>query len=266
MTDPVVRIPNWSEFQHYKERNPPWIKLHRKILNKREWHTLSGEAAKLLVELWLIASESQDGTIAEGTGDLAWRVRRDSDLLAKLLVELELHDFLDLSVHDARVVIAGCVQAADPEGEAQLPPETQLQKNTARVFEIAPEYTRGELLEAAKRECGMGLWDRQTESRANSVLVSWTGEGVKPERIWAAIHGARILANAGKVEWLPKGKPFGLHALRNTGTLFDQGDGKAARPFFEVAAEAYYADDSKAVRRPTGGPQRLSVDVPGAIA
>lgn len=139
---------------------------------------------------------------------------------------------------------------------------TAEQKNTARGFEIAPEYTKGELLEAAKRECGLGLWDRQEESRANSVLVSWTGEGIKSERIWAAIHGARILANAGKVEWLPKGKPFGLRALRNTGTLYDQGDGKAARPFFEVAAEAYYADDSKGPRRRTTSPQPIEVVIP----
>jgi hypothetical protein len=28
-----LRVKNWSEFQHYKDRNPPWIKLHRTLLD-----------------------------------------------------------------------------------------------------------------------------------------------------------------------------------------------------------------------------------------
>jgi hypothetical protein len=28
-----LTIKNWSEFQHYKDRNPPWIKLHRALLD-----------------------------------------------------------------------------------------------------------------------------------------------------------------------------------------------------------------------------------------
>ena len=28
---------NWSDFQHYKERNPPWIRLHRSLLDNFEW-------------------------------------------------------------------------------------------------------------------------------------------------------------------------------------------------------------------------------------
>ena len=28
-----LHIKNWGEFQHYKKRNPPWIKLHKKLLD-----------------------------------------------------------------------------------------------------------------------------------------------------------------------------------------------------------------------------------------
>ena len=27
------RVKNWSKFQHYKNRNPPWIRLHVEILD-----------------------------------------------------------------------------------------------------------------------------------------------------------------------------------------------------------------------------------------
>ena len=53
------KIKNWAKFQHFKDRKPPWIKLYRDILDDMEWHNLSGDSAKLLTMLWLIASEGE---------------------------------------------------------------------------------------------------------------------------------------------------------------------------------------------------------------
>ena len=33
----MLRIKNWSEFQHYKDRAPPWVKLHHSLLDNFEW-------------------------------------------------------------------------------------------------------------------------------------------------------------------------------------------------------------------------------------
>jgi hypothetical protein len=128
---PTLRIPNWGSFQHYKNRLPPWIKLHRALLNNRHWHELTGEAAKLLIELWLVAAESEDGTIAIPTSDLAWRHRRSPYSMAQLLIELELHDFLDLSVHDAKTLIGGFSQAA-PVILASTETETETEAETEK--------------------------------------------------------------------------------------------------------------------------------------
>jgi hypothetical protein len=56
MSEYVVK--NWGKFQHFKDRKPPWIKLYRDILDDPEWFDLSGNDAKALVMLWLIASEN----------------------------------------------------------------------------------------------------------------------------------------------------------------------------------------------------------------
>ena len=58
----TVRIKNWSKHQHFKDRTPPWIKLYRDILDDPDWHELSGDDAKMLVNLWLIASEDETRT------------------------------------------------------------------------------------------------------------------------------------------------------------------------------------------------------------
>src|SRR5690606_23748228 len=72
----TIRIRNWSKHQHFKDRTPPWIKLYRDILDDPDWHAMSGDDAKLLVGLWLVASEdeSRTGTLP-ACRRLAFRLR-----------------------------------------------------------------------------------------------------------------------------------------------------------------------------------------------
>jgi hypothetical protein len=68
-----MKIKNWSKFQHFKDRKPPWVKLYRELLDDIEWHTLDPKAAKVLTMLWLIASEF-DGDLPDNK-TLAFRLR-----------------------------------------------------------------------------------------------------------------------------------------------------------------------------------------------
>ena len=68
-----MKIKNWSKFQHFKDRRPPWIKLYRDILDDIDWHQLDPLASKVLVMCWLIASED-DGNLPD-TKTLAFRLR-----------------------------------------------------------------------------------------------------------------------------------------------------------------------------------------------
>ena len=59
------RIQHWRDHQHYADRDPPWIKLYVNLLENPEWHHLSGDEAKLLIEIWLITTrfETYEGYI-----------------------------------------------------------------------------------------------------------------------------------------------------------------------------------------------------------
>lgn len=59
-----LRVKNWSEFQHYKDRNPPWIKLHRALLDDYEFSRLQDASKAHLMLIWLFASQN-DGRIPE---------------------------------------------------------------------------------------------------------------------------------------------------------------------------------------------------------
>ena len=89
-----MKIKNWTKFQHFKDRRPPWVKLYRDILDDLEWHELDPLAAKVLVMLWLIASED-DGRIPD-TKTLAFRLRltevKTKEVVIKLSHWLEQDD------------------------------------------------------------------------------------------------------------------------------------------------------------------------------
>ncbi len=82
-----LTIKNFSKFQRYKDRRPPWIKLYRDILDDMEIMSLSAEQFKLLVSLWLMASEFDNALIPREMP--VWRLRLSEkeyeDSLAPLL-------------------------------------------------------------------------------------------------------------------------------------------------------------------------------------
>jgi hypothetical protein len=100
-----MKIKNWTKFQHFKDRRPPWVKLYRDILDDLEWHELDPLAAKVLVMLWLIASEN-DGRIPDNK-TLAFRLRltelKTKEIIIKLSHWLEQDDIgviSDVYQHD----------------------------------------------------------------------------------------------------------------------------------------------------------------------
>lgn len=52
-------VKNWQRFQHYKDRNPPWIKLHFELLSSETWVMLDDASRVLAVACMLIASRNE---------------------------------------------------------------------------------------------------------------------------------------------------------------------------------------------------------------
>lgn len=53
-------VKNWGEFQHYKDRNPPWIKLHNHLLDDYEFECLSDTTKGHLLCIWMLASRTKN--------------------------------------------------------------------------------------------------------------------------------------------------------------------------------------------------------------
>ena len=56
----MFSVKNWDEFQHYKDRNPPWIKLHNHLLDDYEFEMLGDAAKGHLLCIWMLASRTKN--------------------------------------------------------------------------------------------------------------------------------------------------------------------------------------------------------------
>lgn len=83
------RVREWEKFKHFKDRNAPWVKLNKDLLNNKDWFELSAENAKVLVMLWLVASEDpeREGNLPE-LGELAFRLRMEEAEVRKSMDKL----------------------------------------------------------------------------------------------------------------------------------------------------------------------------------
>lgn len=129
-------IPNrWADFQHYKDRAPPWIRLHRKLLDNKDFHRLPVESRALAPMLWLLASESVDGVIDATYDDLAFRLRSDERSIEQAIRPLLERGFFRLE-RDASDTLAPRQQLAVPETEAETS-QKQRQRAEAEADSLA---------------------------------------------------------------------------------------------------------------------------------
>lgn len=93
----ILTPKNWNSFQHYKDRSPAWIKLHKGLLDDFEFCCLPVASKALAPFLWLLASEYEGGRIDASLDALAFRLRMSRGELADALSPLIEKGFFDAS-------------------------------------------------------------------------------------------------------------------------------------------------------------------------
>lgn len=143
--DHAIRIKNWHQFQHYRNRRPPWIKLHREILDNYQFHCLPDASKALLPCLWLLASEFENGEIPLEIPMIAFRFHMTEEKVRNCLKELREKDFVSF----ASMKLASRKQCATPEGEVEREREAEAEtrnpalniEETKRQIALRREYS-----------------------------------------------------------------------------------------------------------------------------
>jgi hypothetical protein len=121
---------DWREFQHYKDRSPPWIRLHKKLLDNYEFHCLPVASRALAPMLWLLASDSIDGLIEASPAKLAFRLRQTEGEVTAALKPLIDNGFFLVEQSDSEA-LADRKQVAVPETEALQRTEAEAETQPA---------------------------------------------------------------------------------------------------------------------------------------
>lgn len=238
----ILRVKDWKQHQHYKQRRPPWIKLHRGLLDDQAYQDLDDGAARLLTEVWLVASESETrGTLPFDSAALAWRLRKSVHGVRDGLQALIRAGFLKAEGHDASSALALGLHDAMPETE------TETEERTTRPSARAEDTISGALKQGSFAML-MGLvrthlyvpdgkppadWD---EARDGSILKQLR-QRYSERDLAIAIEGLAIVRDrpgvfADPVDWLQRSAKVTLRALYNTRS--------GVLPMWSIATQAYW--------------------------
>jgi len=197
-----IQIKNWAKFQHYKDRSPPWIKLHRGLLDDYGWHCLQDASKALAPCIWLIASESDAGVIEASAEALAFRLRVTPAKLAACLKDLESKGFITTQEVDASALLADCSQGAclETETEGEVETETEGEGEGEKEAEAEARVSRSP-------DPGRGSrlpddWRPSSENVAFAVARGFTPGAVREiaesfSAYWRSTAGAK----ARKANW-----------------------------------------------------------------
>jgi hypothetical protein len=163
---------NWEKFQHYKHRSPPWIKLHRDILDDFDWWSLPIASRAIAPCLWLLASCEEDGEFDATPEKLAFRFRmteKEIQLAIKPLIEKGYF----VSASDT---LAECYQDATSEKSKS---KSKVRVETENIFipPIPAElFTEYQAIRKSKRAAPF------TERMYNSLCKQASLAGITPEK------------------------------------------------------------------------------------
>jgi hypothetical protein len=175
----ILTPKNWKSFQHYKDRAPAWIKLHKGLLDDFEFACLPVASKALAPMLWLLASEYDEGQIDATLDKLAFRLHMTRGDLADALSPLVEKGFFSASEP-----LAERKQDAIPEKEEEREIEGEKRKNIRAASPSSEDFEN--LKKVFPKRKGNYGW-KAAERKFNSLAKT----GVDPKVIVAA---ARRLA------------------------------------------------------------------------
>jgi hypothetical protein len=133
-----LKIRNWDRWQSYrKDRNPPpWIKLHRQLMQNVEWVSLSDSQRGQLVAIWLLAG-CHGGVIPASASAIRKLCFMDDEPDLELFIS---KGFIDGCQVDAKLTPTGCQDDA-PETETETETEQKRDRDRDRQEQTVPFFS-----------------------------------------------------------------------------------------------------------------------------
>lgn len=112
-----IRVVKWAEMQHYKDRSPPWIKLHRDLLTSETWVSSSNDDRVLAIAIMMLAADT-DNLIPANVRYIQRRAYLDALPDWSGLVDLGFIEIIEKK-DGASTVLADARPETETEGETE---------------------------------------------------------------------------------------------------------------------------------------------------
>ena len=171
------RVRNFERFQHYKERLPPWIKLHYTILDNYQIYSLDDATKWHIVAIWLLASRHNNRL----PFDPAWighRINAQTPVDLDRLVTLDMIEEIDDSIMLASRTQGGL---SETEAEAEAEADPLKPPQGARFEEWWHVYPK-----KVKKIPALKKWKAKRLDRMADALIADTKKRQQTDGRWIA--------------------------------------------------------------------------------
>lgn len=130
-----IRIKGWAKYQHYKKRNPPWIKLHREILTSLTW-TMADDASRVLAIAIMLLAAANNNKIPYDGAYIKRVSYLNSDPDIDALVRL---DFIEIIDDNSEIMVTASTPLADASKmQAHARPEAETEQSNKPPTPLGP--------------------------------------------------------------------------------------------------------------------------------
>lgn len=207
--DGFIHIRNFDQFQHYKDRNPPWIKLHAALLDDYFFSKLPDSAKWTLIGLWILASKSENNV----PNDPKWLKSKLHIKKPLNLKPLSTGGFISIT---ASREVADCGQTVSPRRVEESRAEERREETEGQIAKRRKRHARekadvAEVVEylnkvvgakykastkttsvriLARMKEGHSVADFKTivDKKAKQWLRTDREQYLRPETLWSAKH------------------------------------------------------------------------------
>lgn len=136
MNATYLRVKNWAEFQHYKDKEPGWIKLYAKSIRDDRFLEMSEMEQWQLVRIWIIASQSsrfvhdENGRKVPVVVDDEMSLRRSIATVKRIPLPMFIRDGWLIQT-DASELLDERLESSPALDEAYTPPSPALDASRA---------------------------------------------------------------------------------------------------------------------------------------